>query len=145
LDQDSGGIDTLPGTYIYAIQFSVSAPTTASRLGMFAKTSGHSVRMGIYSNASNNLPQTLQSQTATFATASSGAIEAPLAAPVTLNGTYWIAAISDADISMAVATSGSFVFNNNSMTWPALPNAFPSGEVTNNTETPDFYVVLQAQ
>jgi hypothetical protein len=137
-------MDTLLGTYIYAIQFSVSVPTTASRLGMFTKAAGHSVRMGIYSNASTNGPQTLQSQTATFPTAV-GAVEAPLAAPVTLNGTYWIAAISDADISIAVTPSGGFTFNNNSMTWPTIPNSFPSGAVTNTTETPNFYVVLQAQ
>jgi hypothetical protein len=115
---------------------------------MFTSAAGRNVRMAIYGGGSNNLPSSLLGSTASFATAA-GAIEAPLASPVTLaSGTYWIAAISDADLtmSMSVTAGGAgYALTTNPAGWNTMPNPFTPGGSNNAGETPDFYVALEAQ
>jgi hypothetical protein len=146
MSQSGGSTDTLYGGYIYAISFSVSAPAKAYSAGMFATVAGRSVRVGIYSNASNNLPNALLTSTG-ITTTVVGATSNTLGPIVTLNpGAYWIAVISDADvISMNVTSGGLGYAYSATSAWPAIPNMFPTGATSVSIETPDFYVVLQNQ
>jgi hypothetical protein len=144
-DQQGSSTDQLFAGFLYAVRFTVSTTTKAYRLGMFGTATGRNVKMGIYSESALQ-PQTLVSQTSNVATAN-GVIEAPLAAPVTLNAgsNYWIAAIADADITMMHVHSGGagYFGNNNPTGWPNLPSSFPAGGGLSTNETPDFYVVLE--
>jgi hypothetical protein len=73
-------------------------------------------------------------------------MEAPLQAPIMLsaNTDYWIAAISQTTITVAMTSAAPGLLNSfNTAMWPNFPSTFPSSGSPNNAITPDFYVVLQ--
>jgi hypothetical protein len=143
-----GGTDSMEFGYLYALEFETGqAATTASRLGMFGTSTTQGVRLAIYSSSGIGQPLTLLGQTSTTAVAN-GAVEAALAAPITLAALthYWIVAIASATITIGFSPGGVGYSFNTFSPYPTFPTSFPTGGISSDTsETPDFYVVLQDQ
>jgi hypothetical protein len=113
---------------------------------MFGTAAGHNVRMAIYTEAANFLPDVPLATTSTMPTAN-GKMEAAVGPQLLEAGRYyWIAAISDTDLGMKVDPGGAgYALSFNPSGWNTIPNPFPAGGSTSNTITPNFYVVLQDQ
>jgi hypothetical protein len=142
-----GGSDSLPASYIYAVRFLATASTKAYRLGMFGTATGGTVRLGLYSESTLQMPSTLVAQTATTLATANGAIEGALTPTLlTANTHYWIAAIAESNTSIGVTQGGPGFVYNTVGTWPSMPSTFPAtGAGSDTAETADFYIVLQDQ
>ncbi len=147
---ESGGgtiTDMLVGGNVYATPITVTATAKLFDLGMFTTAAGSNVNIGVYSNTAQNTPGSLLTSTGHIATAN-GPVSLNVNPIITLsaNTTYWIAAISQASITIQfVSGAPGVAAASNPGMWPSLPASFPSGGPFLASETPSFFAVLQNQ